>query len=77
MLDVTFGEDVSRARSLHAPHNLALLRCLAINALNQETSSKRSLKQKSKQAAMNDDYRLLVLAAALPEDSPILQPSSQ
>jgi predicted transposase YbfD/YdcC len=67
VLDVTFGEDDCRVRSLHAPHNLALIRRFALNALNRETSSKRSLKQKSKQAAMNDAYMLTVLAAALPE----------
>ena len=67
VLDVTFGEDDCRVRTWHAPHNLALIRRFALNALNRETSSKRSLKQKSKQAAMNDAYMLTVLAAALPE----------
>lgn len=33
-LDVTFGEDACRIRSLHAPHNLALLRRFAVNTLN-------------------------------------------
>ena len=33
-LDVTFGEDACRVRSGHAPHNLALLRRFAVNALN-------------------------------------------
>jgi predicted transposase YbfD/YdcC len=77
VLDVTFGEDDCRVRSLHAPHNLALLRRFALNALNRETSSKRSLKQKSKQAAMNDAYMLTVLAAALPQPIPNLEPSGQ
>lgn len=65
-LDVTFAEDDCRVRSLHAPHNLALLRRFALNTLNQENTSKRSLKQKSKRAAMDDHYMLTVLAAALP-----------
>jgi predicted transposase YbfD/YdcC len=77
VLDVTFGEDDCRVRSLHAPHNLALIRRFALNALNRETSSKRSLKQKSKQAAMNDAYMLTVLAAALPELDQNLEPSGQ
>ncbi len=68
-LDVTFAEDDCRVRSLHAPHNLALLRRFALNALNREATSKRSLRQKSKRAAMDDIYMLTVLAAALP-DSP-------
>lgn len=76
-LDVTFGEDDCRVRSLHAPHNLALLRRFALNALNRETASQRSLRQKSKQAAMNDAYMLTVLAAALPDSSLNLEPSCQ
>lgn len=77
VLDVTFGEDDCRVRSLHAPHNLALVRRFALNALNRETSSKRSLKQKSKQAAMNDAYMLTVLAAALPKPASNLEPTCQ
>lgn len=67
VLDVTFGEDASRIRSGHAPENMGLLRRLAIGVLNQETSNKRSLRQKAKQAAMSPDYMIKVLAAALPE----------
>jgi hypothetical protein len=44
---------------------MALLRRLAISILNQETSKKRSLKQKTKRAAMSPDYMLSVLAAGL------------
>lgn len=69
VLDVTFGEDACRIRSLHAPQNLAVLRRFALNALNREATAKRSLKQKSKQAAMNDGYMLKVLAAALPDNA--------
>lgn len=64
-------------RSFNAPHNLALLRRFALNALNRESSFKRSLKQKSKRAAMNDAYMLTVLAAALPDSSENLEPSCQ
>lgn len=60
-LDVIFCEDACRIRSFHSPRNLALLRRLALNALNQETSFKRSLRQKSQQAAMNNDYMITVL----------------
>lgn len=70
VLDVTFGEDACRVRSMHGPQNLAVLRRFALNALNREsTGRKRSLVQKTRQAAMNDDYMLKVLAAAFP-DSP-------
>ncbi len=60
-LDVTFGEDRCRIRSCHAPHNFALLRRMALNALNLETTLKRSLRQKMKRAAMNNDYMMTVL----------------
>ena len=62
-LDVTFKEDQGRIRSGHSPRHLALLRRMAINALNYETTLRRSLKQKSKRAAMNNDYMMTVLNA--------------
>ncbi len=62
-LDVTFAEDQCRIRSFHSPRNFALLRRLALNALNQETTLKRSLRQKRKQAAMNNNYMVTVLNA--------------
>lgn len=66
VLDVTFGEDTSRIRNAHSPENFSLLRRMAISLLNQETSTKRSLKQKAKRAAMDNNYMLQVLSAALP-----------
>jgi predicted transposase YbfD/YdcC len=65
-LDVTFAEDACRVRSAHAPQNLALLRRVALNALNQEQSFRRSTRQKSNRAAMENDYMLKVLVAGLP-----------
>ena len=41
-------------RSLHAPHNLALVRRFALNILNCEHSFKASLKQKFQRAAMDN-----------------------
>ncbi len=76
-LDVTFNEDDCRVRSFHAPHNLALLRRFAVNTLNRESTFKRSLKQKSKRAAMDDAYMLTLLSAALPEPAQTLQPRFQ
>ncbi|MEH1789424.1 MAG: ISAs1 family transposase [Nostoc sp.] len=63
-LDVTFGEDECRIRSLHSPQNFALLRRIALNALERESSFRRSIRQKSRRAAMNDQYMLSVLTAA-------------
>ena len=60
-LDVTFGEDQCRIRSLNSPRNLALLRRMALNAVNQETTLRRSLRQKRKRAAMNNDYMMQIL----------------
>jgi predicted transposase YbfD/YdcC len=67
VLDVTFGEDASRIRNAHGPENFALLRRMAISLLNQEASTKRSLRQKAKRAAMNTDYMVQILATALPQ----------
>ncbi|MDF5722014.1 MAG: ISAs1 family transposase [Rhizonema sp. PD37] len=64
VLDVTFCEDASRIRRGHSPENFTLLRRMAISLLNQETNSKRSLRQKAKLAAMNNDYMMTVLASA-------------
>lgn len=63
VLDVTFNEDSCRIRSGHSPHNLSLLRRWALNVLRQETTLRRSLRQKQKRAAMNNDYMTTVLKA--------------
>lgn len=62
-LDVTFCEDKCRIRSEYSPDNFALLRRWALNVLNQEKTFKRSLRQKMKQAAMNNNYMMTVLSA--------------
>jgi predicted transposase YbfD/YdcC len=66
VLDVTFAEDNSPIRNLNGPENFSLLRRMAISLLNQETSTKRSLRQKMKRASMNTNYLLEVLAVTLP-----------
>ena len=60
-LDVTFNEDHCRIRSGNSPRNFALVRRMALNALNLEKTLKRSLRQKMKRAAMNNDYMMTVL----------------
>ena len=69
---VTFHEDKCRIRSLHSPHNFALLRRIALNALEREKSFRRSIRQKSRRAAMNDQYMVSVLTAAVSNSIPIL-----
>ena len=41
----------------------AFLRRVALNALNQESTYRRSLAQKSKRTAMDNDYMMAVLKA--------------
>lgn len=62
VMDVTFREDDSRARSGNAAENLATLRRLALNMLKTETSqSKLSLRRKRLMAGWNSDYLQKVL----------------
>ncbi len=69
ILDVTFGEDACRIRSFHSPRNFALLRRFALNALNREQTYNRSLRQKSKRAAMDNDYMSRVLSSCFVDNT--------
>ncbi len=63
-LDVTFREDYSRARSGHAPENLAALRWLALNAIKADKSHpKLSVRGKRLLVAWNRDYLASLLRA--------------
>ncbi|NRB05924.1 MAG: ISAs1 family transposase, partial [Richelia sp.] len=64
-LDLTFAEDGCGVRTGHAPQYLGLLRRIALNALNLEKSLKRSNRQKSNRAAMDNNYMLSVLTPSL------------
>jgi predicted transposase YbfD/YdcC len=61
-LDVVMNEDQDRSRMGHGPHNLAVMRHMAINAMQKE-GSKGSLRGKFKRAGWDDDFifRLLEL----------------
>lgn len=59
-LDVQMREDESRIRGDGA-ENVAVLRRIAFNQLQRETSSKRSLRTKQIRASMNNDYLKQVL----------------
>jgi hypothetical protein len=54
-LDVVMNEDQDRTRLGHGPHNLAVLRHMAINAMQKE-GSKGSLRGKFKRAGWDDDF---------------------
>jgi len=61
VLDVAFREDESRVRIGNAPENLALVRKITHNLLQQEKSLKRGVKTKRFAAALDDAYLLKVL----------------
>lgn len=60
-LDVSFNEDQCRVRKDHAPDNLAIVRHLALNLLQQETASKRGIKARRLKAGWDNEYLIKVL----------------
>ncbi|CDN16234.1 Transposase, IS4 [Richelia intracellularis] len=76
-LDVTFSEDACGVRTGHAPQNLALLRRIALNALNLEQSLKRSNRQKYNRAAMDKNYMLTVLTVCCSQHDDTSEPACQ
>lgn len=62
-LDVTFSEDASRVRKDRGPENLGMLRRLVVSLLQQDTSSKASLRGKRLIAGWDDEALLKILAA--------------
>jgi predicted transposase YbfD/YdcC len=61
VLDVACQEDQSRARTGHAPENLAALRRLALNLLKKENTKKRSIRTKHLVASWDHAYLLRLL----------------
>jgi predicted transposase YbfD/YdcC len=55
-LDMTFREDESRIRRDNAAENLAVLRHIALNALRQEKTFKKSIKAKRYKATLEPAY---------------------
>lgn len=62
-LDVTFKEDACRIRTGFSSQNFALLRRIALNQLQRETSVKSSIRMKRYRAAMDNHYAAKVLLA--------------
>jgi predicted transposase YbfD/YdcC len=77
-LDVVMNEDQQRARLGHGPNNLAVLRHMALNVIQKETS-KGSLRGKLKRAAWDESYlrTLLALFRAAKCDCPGSKPTSR
>ena len=60
-LDVSFGEDQSRARSEHAAANLAAARRVALTLLRAETTAEGGAPTKRMRCAWDADYLARVL----------------
>jgi len=60
-LDLSFDEDSSRIRKDRAPENLATVRHIALNMLQQDKTLKRGIKAKRLQAAWDSKYLTTVL----------------
>jgi predicted transposase YbfD/YdcC len=65
VLDIAFREDDSRIRRDHAPHNMALLRHMALNLLKHDASLKIGVKAKRLRAGWDNQYLLNVLATSI------------
>jgi hypothetical protein len=60
-LDVAFNEDDCRIRKDYAPENLAIIRHIALNLLNQEKHLKKGVKRKRNLAGWDHEYLMEVL----------------
>lgn len=61
VLDVAFSEDACQIKAENGAANVAVLRHIALNLLNQEKSYKRGIKAKQFKCALSQDYLLKVL----------------
>jgi predicted transposase YbfD/YdcC len=61
VLDVAFLEDDCRIRKQNAPYNFAILRHIALNLLNQETTANLGIKNKRLRAGWDNEYLEKVL----------------
>lgn len=61
ILDVCFAEDQCRIRAGYAAQNMAVLRHITLNLLKSDTTKKRGIKSKQKNAAWDNAYLLHLL----------------
>lgn len=62
VLDVQFNEDSSRIRKDNSPQNLAIIRHIALNLLNQDKTVKAGVKRKRNKAGWDNEYLAKILA---------------
>jgi len=62
VLDVTFDEDHSRARTKNAAENYSILRKFAFNLIKSQTIDNRGPKSRRKRAGWDDNYLLLLMS---------------
>ena len=62
VLDIGFREDECRIRQGYAAENMAVLRHMAVNLLNQEQSKRLGFKNKRLLAGWDNDYLMKVLS---------------
>ena len=65
VLDVQMREDASRARTGHAPENLATLRRLALNLLRRDKTKRRGIRGKQLNAGWDQAYLLRLLGVEI------------
>ena len=65
VLDVAFGEEDSCLRRDQAPHNMAILRRIALNVLKQEKTAKLGVAHKRLKAAWDLNYRVKLVEVLL------------
>ena len=68
VLDVSMDEDACRIRSNHGAENMAVLRHISLNLLQQEKTCPRGIKAKRKQAGWDNDYLAKILIADQGQD---------
>ena len=61
-LDVSFDDDLNRARTGNAQENLSIIKRIALNMLNKDKSTKVGIKAKRKKAGWNNNYLLQIIA---------------
>lgn len=64
VLDVTYREDESRIRRGNAAEVMSVMRRLTLNLLKLDQTSNASLRRKRKIAAMNDEFRTVLISGA-------------